>query len=170
VVVLPNNPDVQAVATVAAQEAQAAGLRVSVVPTRSPVQALAAMAVRDAGRDFDNDVIAMAEAAGACRHAEVTVATKPALTVAGQCEAGDVLALVDGEVNLIGAELEATCLTLIDRLLTAGGELITMIVGADAPAELTTRISAHIASHWPFVDVHTYPGGQLHYPLLIGVE
>ena len=37
----------------------------AVVPTRSPVQALAALAVRDAGRRFDDDVIAMAEAAGA---------------------------------------------------------------------------------------------------------
>ena len=41
------------------------------VPTRSPVQALAALAVRDPGRRFDDDVIAMAEAAGACRYAEV---------------------------------------------------------------------------------------------------
>ena len=45
--------------------------RSAVVPIRSPVQALAALAVRDPARRFDDDVIAMAEAAGACRYAEV---------------------------------------------------------------------------------------------------
>ena len=64
-------------------EARAAGVTATVVPTRSPVQALAALAVRDPHRRFDDDVIAMAEAAGACRYAEVTCARREALTVAG---------------------------------------------------------------------------------------
>ncbi len=69
VVVLPNDGPGQAIAAAAAQEARPLGIKVSVVPTRSPVQALAALAVRDPGRRFDDDVIAMAEAAGACRYA-----------------------------------------------------------------------------------------------------
>ena len=87
----PTTPTCTRSAAAAAEEARAAGIRVGVVPTRSPVQALAALAVRDAGRAFDDDVIAMAEAAGACRYAEVTVATREALTVAGRCQPGDVL-------------------------------------------------------------------------------
>src|SRR6202008_1294989 len=117
VVVLPNDPNTQAVASVAAREAQADGIRVRVVPTRSPVQALAALAVRDGDRRFDDDVIAMAEAAGACRYAEVCYASRDALTMAGRCQAGDVLALVEGEVNLIGTDLGQTCRDLLDRLL-----------------------------------------------------
>ena len=81
------------------------GVRVSVVPTRSPVQALAALAVRDPQRPFADDVIAMAEAAGACRYGEVCTASREALTVAGPCRPGDVLALVDGEVHVIGRDL-----------------------------------------------------------------
>lgn len=96
VVVLPNDPNTQAVASAAAREAHALGVKVSVVPTRSPVQALAALAVRDPDRRFADDVIAMAEAAGACRYAEVCWASREALTVAGPCRPGDVLALVEG--------------------------------------------------------------------------
>ena len=92
-----------------ARGATPTGMRVSVVPTRSPVQALAALAVRDPARRFDDDVIAMAEAAGACRYAEVCVAVRDALTMAGPCRPGDVLALVEGEVNLIGGDLVETC-------------------------------------------------------------
>jgi DAK2 domain fusion protein YloV len=170
VVVLPNDPNVVAVATAAAAEARQAGIRAGVVPTRSPVQALAALAVRDAGRRFDDDVIAMAEAAGACRYAEVTTASRDAITVAGRCQAGDVLGLVDGEVNLIGRDLDTTCRLLLDRLLAGGGELVTLVTGAGAPAGLADQLVAHLAEHWPFVEAQSYEGGQPHYPLLVGVE
>ncbi|QOC93100.1 DAK2 domain-containing protein [Micromonospora craniellae] len=170
VVVLPNDPDAQAVANQVAVEAHRAGVKVSVVPTRSPVQALAALAVRDPGRRFEDDVIAMAEAAGACRHAEVCRAGRDALTVAGPCRAGDVLALVEGEVHLIGTDLVETSVALVDRMLGGGGELVTLLVGADAPDGLAEAVRTHIAGRWPFVEVHTYPGGQPRYSLLVGVE
>ncbi|WP_203783959.1 DAK2 domain-containing protein, partial [Asanoa ferruginea] len=167
VVVLPNDPNTQPVAAAAAREATAA---VRVVATRSPVQALAALAVRDPAREFDDDVIEMAKAAGACRYAEVCYASRDALTVAGPCRRGDVLALVEGEVHLIGVDLAETCRELLDRLLGGGGELVTLVTGADAPAGLADGLRAHAAAHWPFVEVHTYSGGHPHYPLLVGVE
>ncbi|MEU4382010.1 DAK2 domain-containing protein [Micromonospora echinofusca] len=170
VVVLPNDPDTQAVASAAAREAHALGIKVSVVPTRSPVQALAALAVRDPGRRFSDDVIAMAEAAGACRYAEVCYARREALTVAGPCRPGDVLALVEGEVHLIGSDLADTCAAVVDRMLGGGGELVTLLSGADAPAGLADAVREHVGQRWPFVEVQAYPGGQPHYPLLVGVE
>ncbi|WP_405094790.1 DAK2 domain-containing protein [Micromonospora sp. NBC_01412] len=170
VVVLPNDPNTQAVASAAAREAHALGVKVSVVPTRSPVQALAALAVRDPERRFADDVIAMAEAAGACRYAEVCWASREALTVAGPCRPGDVLALVEGEVHLIGVDLADTCAAVVDRMLGGGGELVTLLSGADAPDGLAEAVREHIARRWPFVEVQTYPGGQPHYPLLVGVE
>lgn len=170
VVVLPNDVNTQAVAGVAAREAQTFGVRVSVVPTRSPVQALAALAVRDPDRGYEDDVIAMAEAAGACRYAEICYAAREALTVAGPCRPGDVLALVEGEVHLIGSDLVATCEALLDGLLGGGGDLVTLLFGADAPAGLGDVIREHLARRWPFVEVNGYPGDQPFYPLLIGVE
>jgi DAK2 domain fusion protein YloV len=170
VVILPNDANVLSVASAAAAEARAAGIRAGVVPTRSPVQALAAMAVRDTGRRFEDDVIAMAEAAARCRSAELTVAAREALTVAGRCQRGDVLAIVDGEVNLIGQDLERTACQLLDRMLLAGGELVTLIAGEGAPAGLGETVRRHVAAAWPFVEVQCYEGGQPHYPLLVGVE
>lgn len=170
VVVLPNDPDAHAVTTAAAEEAMAEQIRVAVVPTRSPVQALAALAVRDQQRRFDDDVIAMAEAAGACRYAEVCRAARDALTMAGRCRAGDVLALVEGEVHLIGTDLPGVCRQLLDQLLGGGGELVTLLVGAEAPAGLAEELTGHLATAWPFVEVQVHRGGQPHYPLVVGVE
>ena len=170
VALLPNDSNVHAVAAAAAEQARSSGIQVGVIPTRSPVQALAAMAVRDPSRRFHDDVIAMAEAAGACRWAEVTVATREALTVAGRCRPGDVLALVEGEVNVIETDLGRACVTLLDRMLGGGGEMVTLILGADAPASLGDDLTGHLREQWPFVDVHAYRGRQPHYPLLVGVE
>ncbi|MEU4568430.1 DAK2 domain-containing protein [Micromonospora sp. NPDC023956] len=170
VVVLPDDSATAAVAGEVVRQAQPFGVKVSVVPTRSSVQALAALAVRDPSRSFEDDVIAMAEAAGACRYAEVCHAGREALTVAGPCRRGDVLALVEGEVHLIGADLLDTCTALLDRMLGGGGELVTLLAGADAPTGLVDAVRAHVERRWPFVEVQAYAGGQPHYPLLVGVE
>jgi dihydroxyacetone kinase-like predicted kinase len=141
-----------------------------VVPTRSPVQALAALAVRDHSRPFADDVIAMAEAAGACRYGEVCTAQRDALTVAGPCRAGDLLGLVDGEVHVIGSDLAEVSHRLLDRMLGGGGELVTLVLGADAPPELEEHLRAHVHRDWPFIELQCYAGGQPRYHLLAGVE
>ena len=170
VVLLPNDANTHAVAVSAAREAEATGLRVSVVPTRSPVQALAALAVRDPTRPFADDVIAMAEAAGACRYGEVCTAQRDSLTVAGQCRAGDLLGLVDGEVHVIGDDLAEVSTRLLDRMLGGGGELVTLVLGADAPVALEETLRGHAGRTWPFAELHCYAGGQPRYHLLVGVE
>jgi hypothetical protein len=170
VVLLPNDANTHAVARSAAREAEEAGYRVSVVPTRSPVQALAALAVRDPSRPFADDVIAMAEAAGACRYGEVCTAQRDSLTVAGACRAGDLLGLVDGEVHVIGTDLAEVSRRLLDRMLGGGGELATLVLGADAPAALEETLTGHLGEYWPFVELQCYAGGQPRYHLLVGVE
>jgi dihydroxyacetone kinase-like predicted kinase len=170
VVVLPNHRDRTAVAVAAAEEARAAGVRVAVVPTRTPVQGLAAVAVHDASRPFEDDVVAMAETAAATRSAEVTVAVREAITMAGRCAAGDVLGLVEGDVLLIGASVQEVTVELLDRLLATGGELMTVILGADAPDGLADLLARHLAGTHPEVELVAYRGGQPLYPVLLGVE
>jgi DAK2 domain fusion protein YloV len=175
VVVLPNDADGQSVAAAAAAEARREGVQVAVVPTRSPMQAVAALAVRVPGRRFDDDVIAMAEAAGATRCAELTVAARDALTSAGRCSAGDVLALVEGEVVLVApgpaeAALAPAAAELLDRLLSSGGELVTLVLGTSAPGGLDEELRRHVARTWPLVEVQSFFGGQPHQPLFVGVE
>jgi dihydroxyacetone kinase-like predicted kinase len=73
-------------------------------------------------------------------------------------------------VNLIGQDLPQTACLLLDRMLTGGGELVTLIAGRDAPEGLGAALRAHVEGSWPFVEVQCYEGGQPHYPLLVGVE
>jgi dihydroxyacetone kinase-like predicted kinase len=45
-----------------------------------------------------------------------------------------------------------------------------VLTGDQVPAGLVDSLTEHIGRDWPFVEVHTYAGGQPHYPLLVGVE
>jgi dihydroxyacetone kinase-like predicted kinase len=171
VILLPNASAVGGVAELAAQQAREQGVAVAVVPTKSPVQGLAAVAVHDEQRRFEDNVIALAEAAAATRFAEVTVAVRDSLTLAGRCSAGDVLGLIDGEVVEIGSAVAEMGISLVRRLVDAGGELVTVLAGADPGAAAAAEaVVEHVRSRLPFVEVSSYVGGQPHYPLLIGVE
>ncbi|UQX89964.1 DAK2 domain-containing protein [Jatrophihabitans telluris] len=171
VVVLPNASAVGAVADLAAERARADGIEVAVVPTKSPVQGLAAVAVHDPRRRFADDVIAMAEAAAATRFAEVTVAVRESITYAGRCQAGDVLGLIDGEVVEIGSDYGTVGVSLVGRLISAGGELVTVLAGADPAGALACEtVERYVRTQHPLVEITALPGGQPHFPLLIGVE
>ena len=169
-VLLPNASHVTGVAEAAARLARAQGIRVSVVPTRSPVQGLAAIAVHDPARRFDDDVVAMAEAAAATRFAQITVARDEALTAVGICQPGDVLGMIDGEVVEIGRGMLAVAFGLVDRLLGVGAELMTVVVGSGAPSRTGELIEAHVRGRAAFTDVTVYQGGQADHPVIIGVE
>jgi DAK2 domain fusion protein YloV len=167
VVLLPNDGNVHGPATHAAAEARAHGREVHVVPTRSPVQGLAALAVADAERPFADDAIAMSAAASGTRWAEVTTAVRDAQTSAGACKAGDVLGLVLGDVAVIGNDVGEVAYDVVTRMLAAGGELVTVVVSDPLLGE---PIAARVAAAYPLVECEVHVGGQPHYPVLLGVE
>ncbi|MEV6314551.1 DAK2 domain-containing protein [Streptomyces sp. NPDC051776] len=170
VVLLPNDPGLRHTAAAAVEQVRAEGVRVALIPTRSSVQGIAALAVHEPDRRFDEDVVAMTSAAGATRYAELAVAERQSFTTAGVCETGDVLGMIDGDVAVIGANLAGTAAVLLDRMLAAGGEMVTLVLGSGIPDDLGERLEAHVRESHLAVDTVVYRGGQPSVPLLIGVE
>jgi len=169
-IVLPNDPDSIAVAEAAAQAVRdEGGTRVAVIPTSAQVQGLAALAVHEPGRTFEEDVLHMTSAARHARSGAVTVAARRAMTTAGPCEPGDVLGVIEGDFVVVGDDLFHVATRVLERLLGGGGELVTFVAGADGTA-LAERCASYLAAEHPTVDVVVYDGGQERYPLLVGVE
>ena len=158
------------VAERAAADARRAGQEVVVVPTASVVAGLAALAVHDPGRHAADDVVAMTEAAAGTRSGALQVADAAALTWAGPCAPGDVLGLVDGEVVLIAPELSVGALWLASRMLTAGGELVTVLFRDEADGALAHGLEAELRRSHPEVDVVVHRGARPGHPLELGVE
>ena len=170
VVVLPNDRDSVAVVEAAAQTARdELDLRVAVIPTSAQVQGLAALAVHEPGRTFEQDVLEMTAAARHARNGAVTIAARRAMTSGGPCEPGDVLGAVEGDFVVVGDDLGTVATDVVERLLGGGGEMVTLVAGQDG-RELAERTAAYLRRTRPTVDVVVYDGGQDRYPLLIGVE
>ncbi|MFC7493443.1 MULTISPECIES: DAK2 domain-containing protein [unclassified Nocardioides] len=174
VVVLPNDGDTIRAAEIAARTAEAdldGAIRVAVIPTHAQVTGLAAIAVHEPGRGFDQDVLEMTATARHARQGAVTVAAKQAITMAGPCEPGDALGVVAGDFAVVGADLFDVARDVLERLLAGGGELVTIVAGAeDAEGALATRCAAYVEERHPAVDVVVYDGGQPRYPLLMSAE
>ena len=141
------------------------------IPSEAQVTGLAAIAVHEPGRAFDQDVLQMTSAARHARQGAVTIAARQAMTMAGPCEPGDVLGVVAGDFAVVGDDLFVVATQILERLLGGGGELVMLVAGdADDEGVLATRCAAYVEQHHPAVDVVVYDGGQERYPLLLSVE
>jgi hypothetical protein len=169
-VILPNDLENLEMAGHLADRLRAAGRRLAVIPTVAQVQGLAAIAVHEPSSDFDTAVVTMSAAAGHTRHGAVTIAESSAMTMAGRCRPGDVLGLVEGDFVEIGTSVTEVAWRVAQRLLSAGGELLTLVQGAGAPPALVEEIERRTRQAYAGVDVETLLGDQQRYPLLMGVE
>ena len=170
IVLLPSESDIRPVAEAAAEKARADGIRITVVPTRSIVQTLAAVAVHDPDAAFGDDVVAMTRAAAATRYGGISIASREAFTSAGPCHVGDVLGIVEGDVVEIGETVEDVAVRVLSRLLSTGGELVTMIRGDEADDTVTTTVARRLRREHHGVEIVAYDGGQPFWPLILGVE
>jgi DAK2 domain fusion protein YloV len=167
VVVLPNNKNIVPVAR------QVDGLTertVAVVPSTSVVEGLTALVAYDPGADLGANVEAMDAAVQRVCTGEVTRAIRDSVGECGPIKEGDWIALdatgICAAVDSPAAAVEA----LLDRLVDDDSEIVTVLVGADAPAGDTARIQEHLALAYPHVEFEFHDGGQPLYPYLLGVE
>jgi len=170
VILLPNDKDTLLAAEAAADAAEQEGIDLHVVRSRTAVQGIAALAVFDPSVSAARNLAAMSSSAAATRNGAVTVASREALTSAGPCQRGDVLGVVGGDIVTVGGDLLAVAEDVMGRLLSSGGELVTVVAGEDAPRGLADEVARWLRREHRDVEVTLIDGGQPHYPLLLGVE
>jgi DAK2 domain fusion protein YloV len=146
------------------------GIDVVPVPAGSMVQGLAALAVHDVTRQAVDDGYTMARAAAGARHGSVRVAEEKALTWAGACHPGDGLAISGDEVLIVARDVTAAGAGLIDLLLSAGGELVTVLTGDGVDPGVGDALRDHVHRHHLGAELVTYHTGHRGDALLIGVE
>jgi hypothetical protein len=86
------------------------------------------------------------------------------------------IGLIDDEVVLIEpapaseTNLVAAAMSLLNRMLGAGGELVTVLTGVSAPDGLGAELGEQVRLEHPEVELTSYSSGQADTVLLIGVE
>ncbi|MDA2892990.1 DAK2 domain-containing protein [Mycolicibacterium sp. BiH015] len=146
------------------------GIDMVPVPTGSMVQGLAALAVHDPDRRLVDDGYTMARAAAGARFGSVRVAAEEALTWAGTCKPGDGLGVAGDEVVIVGDDIASAAAGLIDLLLAAGGELVTVLTGDGAGPDVAAALADHVHRKHPGTEMVAFHTGHRADALLIGVE
>ncbi|MEE2768959.1 MAG: DAK2 domain-containing protein [Actinomycetota bacterium] len=167
VIVLPNNPNIIAVAK---QVDAQTNKMVQVVGTSNVAEGFAALLSYDPDAPLDDNLVAMLGSAEAVTSGEVTVAVRDASSDAGVITEGDHLGLSGGRVHVIAASLADATTGLLDQLLAGEHELVTLIAGADADQEVTNEVVGWLRTEHPSVEVEVHHGGQPLYPYYVGIE
>ena len=126
------------------------------------VQGLAALAVHDPDRQAVDDGYAMAQASGATRYGSVRLATEDALTWVGPCHRGDGLGIAGDEVLVVRHDITAAARGLIDLMLGAGGELVTVLLGDGVDQRVGELLAEHVGRHPRTVGVRGVDGRRQH--------
>jgi DAK2 domain fusion protein YloV len=167
VVILPNNKNI---APVAEQVCALSKRPTFVVDTQGIQEGFAALLEYDPEATGQENAIAMQEAVGRVHAGEVTRAIRASDSAVGHIEAGSWIGLSRSGVESVAETLpEATC-ELIDVLLRNGGEIVTLIEGADATSADTRRVTEWLHEHRPGIALELHRGGQPLYPFLVAVE
>ena len=167
VVVLPNNKNI---VPVAKQVDALTGKKVAVVATHTVSEALAALVEYDPNASVDDNCNTMQTALARVRTGEVTQAVRDAFVDGTAVREGEWIALSrDGLVAATATPGDAVC-KLLEQLVDDDSEIVTVLVGADAPGNETDRIREHLELAFPHVEVEFHDGGQPLYPYLVGVE
>jgi hypothetical protein len=167
VIVLPNNKNI---CPVAEQVDALTKKRVRVVPTGSIVEGFSALLAYDPAAEVEINDKAMRDSSCRVISAEVTQAVRDADTEAGAVSAGDWIGVSRGTVVSVSESAAGATFALLDRILTDGHELVTLIEGEGSTAGDTRRITSWLHDEHPDMGVEVHHGGQPLYPYLLGIE
>jgi uncharacterized protein len=165
VIVLPNDKNVILAAESAAKLAD---VKVTVIPTRTVAQGMAALVAFDATKEPTQIAEEMREVAERAHGIEVTRASRSTKVDGQDVRAGEAIALLDGRVVSHGED-EVTVLVDAAKRLT-DAELFTLYSGADVDASRVQHAVQRLRAACPSAEVEVIEGGQPHYPFIVAAE
>lgn len=143
---------------------------VTILPTSTLVSGIAAVSIHDPSQPLGVDSYAMAEAASAMRTAVLRAADSAALTQAGACSKGDLLAFSGQEILLIAEDLNDALSRTCLRLLDGGGEQVTLLITQGRRKDFDEDTFRRGLGTHQRVDITVYPASGMENLVEIGVE
>lgn len=169
VIVMPNNSNI----LFAARQAQdLTDKRVHIIETTAAPQSVAAMMAYNPEGDPRAVAADMADAARQLRTAEITYAVRDSDAFEGGIKAGDILAIIDGDIRVVDQHPAHTALKAVEQMMSDDDEapLVSIYYGSDVDEAEARRVAEQIQARWPAAEVEVYDGGQPVYYYILSVE
>lgn len=144
--------------------------QVLVIPTKSIPQGVSAMIAYVPDVSLEENERRMTEAAQNVKTASVTYAVRDSSFDGQEIHQNDILGLQESRVEVVGQDVEAVALELLQKTVNDGSEVITIFYGQDVSQEQAQALHDKVVAAYPSCDVDMLPGGQPLYYYLFSVE
>lgn len=168
VYVFPNNSNIVLAAEQASQLVE--DRTVIVIPTKTIPQGIAAMLAFKEHVQVEANAEAMKRAITTVRSGQVTQSVRETKIDGIAIGENDYLGILDGKIVVADPLLLNCCRTLIDQMMDADGEMITIYSGEQANLDSTNDLLDYIATTYPDAEIDVQQGGQPVYPYFLSVE
>ncbi len=167
VFVLPNNTNI---ILAAQQAAELTDKRVFVLSTKSVPMGIAAAIAFMPDLSGEENAQRMQEAAERVHTASITYAVRDTTFDSRQIHQGDIMALVDNRIELLGHDVGQVAEDVLEGMVTDDTELISIYYGEEVSQEDAQALEERLSDKYGLCDVSLYKGGQPLYYYLIAVE
>lgn len=167
VFIFPNNSNI---IMAAEQAASVAPCGVSVIPTKTVPQGLAAAIAFNPEADVETNESVMKAAASAVKSGQVTYAVRDTSIDGVEIRKDDHMAIAEKKIVASSASSLEAAKALVDALVDADDEIITILTGEGSSAEDVAALSAYIESKNDEIEIEVHDGKQPLYSYIFSVE
>lgn len=164
---LPNNGNI---ILAAEQAAELSERDVTVIPTKTILQGLAAVLSFKEDESPQRNLDWMSGAAQGIVSGQVTKAVRDTSIDGVDVKEGHYIGIREKAIVVSHADLVEACTSLLGAMLADGGDLLTILTGEEADNDDTAAICDWAQNQYPDLEIEVQRGGQPLYPYLFGVE
>lgn len=167
VIVLPNNKNI---VMAAQQAAKVSDKEITVIPTTSIPQGIAALLTNNLESSYEDVIEHMQQTIHMVRTGEITRAVRDVKLNGQTIAQGDILGLADNNIVTSGKEMDTVLKSLVQQLTVNGEELLTIYYGDELGGETAQRTAEMLQQNFPDLEIEVHYGGQPLYQYIISAE
>lgn len=167
VIILPNNKNIIMAAN---QAADVLGDHVTVIPTKTVPQGMAALLAFNPSLDAEENKKAMIEALSHVKTGQITYAVRDTSIDGLAIETGDFMGIAEGTIKVKDKDMTQAAKDLLSDMIDEDSEILTILYGEDATAEDVEGLVAFCNENFEDVEVEVHNGKQPLYSFIFSIE
>ncbi|MFB7637260.1 DAK2 domain-containing protein [Peribacillus butanolivorans] len=167
VIILPNNKNIIMAAN---QAADVLGDYVTVIPTKTVPQGMAALLAFNPSQDASENKKAMIEALSHVKTGQITYAVRDTNIDGLTIKTGDFMGIDEGTIKVKDKDKSRAAKDLLSEMINEDSEILTILYGEDATKEEVEDLVAFCNDNFEDVEVEVHNGKQPLYSFIFSIE
>ena len=165
--ILPNNSNIILAAN---QAKELSDKNIHVIPTKTIPQGIASILSFNSDLNFEQNIKLMNEAISKVKTGQVTFSVRDTQFNNNDIKKGDILGILNGNIESVGKETEEVAFELLDGMITDMDEMVTIFYGEESSENNANLLAERIKKIHKNIDIEVHYGGQPLYYYIFSVE